>query len=88
MPLTDEQKAAARARYAERCKDPAYIERIRLQARERYYRRRVREEADGAARKPVGRPRKYAPFVEPAPYSAASSPLASQSKKDSAAPLT
>jgi hypothetical protein len=68
MPLTEKQKAAARARYAQRCKDPAFIERMRLQARERYYRRRAREEADGVARKPVGRPRKYAPFLDPVPY--------------------
>lgn len=67
-PSTEEQKAAARARYAQRCKDPAFREYMRMQARERYYRRRAREEAAGIARKPVGRPRKYPPFLEPVPY--------------------
>lgn len=65
MPLTEEQRAKCRERYAERCStDEAYREKVRRWALGRYYRKKERDaEAGVAPVRPVGRPRKYAIVV-------------------------
>lgn len=58
MPLSEEQLAYARHRYAERIKNEEYREKVRQWGIEKYYRKKQRMLESGYVPKPVGRPRK------------------------------
>ena len=70
MPCTDAQKQIYRERYAQRCEDPAYREKVRMRVLAAYYRRKEQKQAAALAIaeaegliptvKRRGRPRKYA----------------------------
>lgn len=59
MPCTEEQKEYARERYAVRCEDEEYREKVREWGRQAYYRKRERMRDAGVIIRGRGRPRKY-----------------------------
>jgi len=59
MPCSAERLAYCRRRYEERIADPAFREKLRKQALDRYYARKEKLRAAGHVPRPVGRPRTY-----------------------------
>ena len=65
MPMTEEAREYHRSRYAARCQDEAYREKVRQWGRDNYIRKKERLAGAGVAPKPRGRPRKYISIVAP-----------------------
>jgi len=59
MPMTEEAREYSRVRYAVRCQDEAYREKVREWGRDNYQRKKERLLDAGQVPKPRGRPRKY-----------------------------
>jgi len=64
MPMTEEAREYYRSRYAARCQDEAYREKVREYARTAQAKKKQRLLDAGVVTKPRGRPRKYISIVE------------------------
>ena len=64
MPMTAEAREYYRSRYAARCLDEAYRQKVREYARTAQAKKKQRLLDAGVVTKPRGRPRKYITIVE------------------------
>ena len=64
MPMTEETREYYRSRYAARCQDEAYRQKVREYARTALAKKKQRLLDAGVVTQPRGRPRKYISIVE------------------------